>query len=111
MVNNAIIQIVASQSSPETEEEFNRWYTNVHVPMLFGYKGVKQASRYQRIGDDEKSGKFLAIYEFESKEAMEAFPLSPEFAAAVEDFEKNKRKVGFSLEWSASYELIESWKR
>ena len=111
MPDNVIIQIVASQSTPEKEEEFNRWYTYVHVPMLFGYNGVKQASRYQRIGDDEKSSKFLAVYEFESKEAMEDFPASSEFTAAVEDFENKKEEVGFSLKWAASYELIKSWKR
>jgi uncharacterized protein (TIGR02118 family) len=111
MANNVIIQIVASQSDPEREAEFNRWYTEVHVPMLFGYEGVKQASRYKRIGEGENSTKYLAIYEFESKEAMEAFPASPEFAAAVEDFENKKKDIGFNAKWAASYELIKSWKR
>ena len=111
MANHAVIQIVASHSTLEAEEEFNRWYTDVHVPMLFSYEGVKQASRYQLIGNEETSSKFLAIYEFDTKEAMEAFLKSPEFAVAVEDFENNKEKIGFSLEWAASYELIKSWKR
>lgn len=111
MANNLIIQIVASQSSPEMEDEFNRWYTDVHVPMLFRYQGVKQASRYRRIDDDDKSSKYLAIYEFESAEATEAFPASPEFAAAIEDFENKKVDIGFIMKWSASYELISAWER
>lgn len=111
MVDNIIIQIVASQSIPEKETEFNRWYTDVHVPMLFECKGVKQASRYRRMDDDEKSAKYLAIYEFESEEALVAFPASPEFAATVKDFENKKEAVGFSMKWAASYELIRSWKR
>ena len=106
MPNNKIIQIVASESTPEKEEEFNKWYTEIHVPMLVAYKGVKQASRYQRIGDDEQSAKFLAIYEFESREDMDAFPSSDAFAAAIEDFENNKEALGFRMKWAASYELI-----
>ena len=111
MPNNKVIQIVASESTPEKEAEFNKWYTEIHVPMLIGYEGVKQASRYQRIGDDEQSAKFLAIYEFESKEAMEAFPGSDAFASAVEDFENNKEALGFKMKWAASYELIRSYEK
>ena len=55
MAENKIIQIVASESTPEKEGEFNRWYTDVHVPMLFGYKGVKQASRYRLMGENENT--------------------------------------------------------
>jgi uncharacterized protein (TIGR02118 family) len=111
MANNVIIQIVASESTPEKEAEFNRWYTEVHVPMLFEYKGIKRSSRYQCIDDNERSAKYLAIYEFESKDALVAFHESPEFAAAVEDFEKRKESVGFNMKWAASYELIKSWER
>ena len=79
--------------------------------MLFEFKGMKQASRYQRIGENEECAKYLAIYEFESKEALEAFPGSPEFAAAIDDFEKQREDVGFTMKWAASYELIKSWER
>lgn len=111
MPNNTIIQIVASESTPEKEEGFNKWYTDVHLPMLFEYKGLKQASRYQRMGDDEQGAKHLAIYEFETKEAMAAFSDSPEFAKAIADFEDNKEAVGFTMKWVASYELIRSYER
>ena len=111
MPDNVIIQIVASHSTPEKEEEFNRWYTDVHVPMLFGFQGVKQASRYRRIGDNDSACKFLAFYEFESKEAMEAFTSSPEFQAAIDDFENKKEDIDLEIKWAASYELIKSWQR
>ncbi len=111
MPGNVIIQIVASQSTPEKEAEFNRWYSDVHVPMFFGYKGLKKASRYKRIGDDDRSAKYLAIYEFETKEALDGFAKCPEFAAAVEDFEKRKEAVGFTMKWAASYELLTTLQR
>ena len=111
MPTNKIIQIVASESTPEKEAKFNKWYTEVHIPMLMGYKGVKQASRYQRIGNDELGAKFLAIYEFETKEKMEAFPESDAFSDAIADFEANKERVGFTMKWVASYELIKSYEK
>jgi hypothetical protein len=111
MPNYRVIQIVASESTTDKEAEFNKWYTKIHVPMLFAYEGVKQASRYQRIGEDEQGAKFLAIYEFETKEAMEAFPESDAFADAIEDFENNKEALGFTAKWVASYELLRSYEK
>ena len=111
MPDNLIIQIVASESTPEKEAEFNTWYTDVHVPMLFEYKGIKKAARYRLVGGNNEHAKFLAIYEFENEEAQEAFQESPEFAAAIEDFENTKEETGFTMKWAASYRLIKSWER
>ena len=111
MAINKIIQIVASQSTPDKEDEFNRWYTEVHVPMFFGFEGLKQAGRYRCIGDAGDNAKYLAIYEFEDEEALAAFPKSEAFAAAVKDFEERKESVGFEMKWAASYELIKSYSR
>ncbi len=111
MAGSKIIQIVASQSTPERETEFNRWYTDVHVPMFFGFEGLKKASRYRCIGENGDNAKYLAIYEFDDTEALAAFPESPAFADAVKDFENRKEAAGFEMKWAASYELIKSWER
>jgi hypothetical protein len=111
MTGCKLIQIVASQSTPEKEAVFNKWYSEVHVPMFFGYKGLKRANRYQRLGNDERSAKYLAIYEFDSKEALDGFAASTEFTKAVEDFEKMKETVGFTARWTASYELLTTMER
>jgi heme-degrading monooxygenase HmoA len=111
MPENIIMEIIAAESTPEKEEEFNRWYTDEHVPMLMGAKSLKQASRYRRIGDDANLSKFITVYEFESKEAVEEFHKSPAFADAIKDYEDRKEAVGFTLRWAASYELIRSYKR
>ena len=111
MAGNTIIQIVASQSSHADDEAWNKWYTEVHVPMLFGFKGVKRASRYKLIGDDPVQAKYLAVYEFETAEDHAAFPKSAAFAAAVEDFENRKDELGFDMKWGASYELVSTIER
>ena len=111
MPNNYLIQIVASESTPEKEAEFNKWYTDVHVPMLFEFEGVKQVSRYRRQGDNEQCAKYLAFYEFESEEALDAFHRSSAFAAAGADFKDKIEDTGFTIKWAGAYELIKSWER
>ena len=58
MPENLIIQIVASESTPEKEAEYNKWYTDVHVPMLFEHKGLKKAARYRLMGENNEHAKF-----------------------------------------------------
>jgi hypothetical protein len=107
-----IIQIVASESAPDKEEEFSYWYSEIHLPMLFDYKGVKRASRYQLIGDEDKNNaKFLAIYEFDSRKDMEAFPESQAFKNAIKDFDEHNEALGFKMRWVAAYELIKELER
>ena len=112
MPAHKIMQIVASESTPEKENDFSKWYSEVHLPMLFDYEGVKRASRYQLIGEDvENNAKFLAVYEFDSMNDMEAFPESQAFKNAIEDFEENHEALGFKMRWVAAYELISELER
>ena len=111
MPGKKIMQIVASESTPEKEEEFSKWYSDVHLPMLFGYEGVKRASRYQLMSDDSNNAKFLAVYEFDSKEDLDAFPESPAFKDAIKDFDDNHEALGFNMKWVAVYECIKELER
>ena len=112
MPAHKIMQIVASESTPEKEKDFNKWYSDIHLPMLFGYEGVKHASRYRLIGDDDKNNaKFLAVYEFDSMKDMEAFPESKAFKNAIDDFEENHESLGFKMRWVAAYELVSELER
>ena len=106
--------IVATDCRPEKATEYNQWYSDIHLPMLFEFKGITRASRYnlyEQKGDNKgKSSKYLAIYEFDSKEDLDAFLHSPEIAAARPDWdEKYPSSVfGIKLAWSALYEPIKS---
>jgi len=111
MPGHHLIQIVAAESTPEKDAKFEKWYREVHVPMLFQYEGVKQAGRYRLKGNDKRCSKYLTMYEFDSEEALSAFPKSEAFAAAIKDFENNKEAVGFTERWVGVYELIKSWER
>jgi antibiotic biosynthesis monooxygenase (ABM) superfamily enzyme len=64
--------IVMASIAPEREEAFNRWYNEDHLPkMLERMPGILSGRRY-KITEGEERYQFIAIYEFESYEALEA---------------------------------------
>ncbi len=106
-----ILLIVANEPGAGREDEYNDWYNGKHVPMMFRFKGMKKASRYRLVGDNKECSKYLAVYEFDSREELEAFPRSPEYEEAVRDFDGKWKDGGFERKWGASYELIKSWEK
>jgi heme-degrading monooxygenase HmoA len=110
-MGHSVILIVANEPSEETEAEYNEWYNEKHVPMMFRFKGMRKASRYRLAGENKECSRYLAIYEFNSKEDLEAFPKSSEFAEAVRDFDEKWKDGGFERKWGGSYELIKSWEK
>ena len=101
------ILIVASEPDPEVEDEYNRWYNDVHLPMFFRYEGLKKASRYKLAGGPPDSSRYIAVYEFESAEALAGFTLSDGYHEAVKDFDRKWKNGGFNHgSGGGSYELI-----
>ena len=111
MGSESILNIVATECRPEDEKKFNKWYNEVHIPLLFKYKGIKKVRRYQKIGGTEEITKYLAFYEFESKEDLDALHKSPEFATAIEEMQDTWKGGGFDIKWAAQYEPIKTWER
>ena len=57
------ILIVESQpASPERVDEYNRWYTEVHLPEVCAVPGFVSAARYEPADGD---GPYVAIYQLE----------------------------------------------
>ena len=62
-------------TDPAREEEYNSWYSHVHLPQLRQAKGVSSAKRYVSM-DSNCKAKYLAVYEFETEdihESLESF--------------------------------------
>ena len=107
-----IINVVATECWPGEDEKFNKYYSEVHTPMLLKYKGIKKATRYRKIGDKEEGPKYLGIYEFESKKALDIFndfDKCPEHAAARDRMKETWKNGGFIIKWIVPYEEIETW--
>ena len=111
MAKGMFMTLVATECAAEYEAEFNKWYNEVHVPMLLKYKGLKNAGRYQLMGESEGQAKYLAAYIFESKEAMDGFNKSPELAAALKETEETWKDRMFELKWMSSYQPIQWWEQ
>jgi quinol monooxygenase YgiN len=111
MAKARILNIVATDCPPENDAKFNKWYNEVHIPMLFKYKGMKRVTRYQRAGDNKEQVKYLALYEFESKKALDDYRGSPEFTAAIAEMQETWKGGGFDIKWATDYEPIKTWER
>jgi uncharacterized protein (TIGR02118 family) len=110
MAKARIVNIVATECPPEKDAAFNKWYNEVHIPLLFKYKGMKKVTRYKVIDEKSQQPKYLAIYEYDTKEAMDAQHESPEFKAAIAEMQGSWLGK-FDLKWAAGYEPIKTWEK
>lgn len=78
------VYVVRTRPTDGHEDDFNRWYDEVHVPEVLEVPGFVSARRF-RSGDD-----YLAIYELEGDD----------LDAVITDFRSRERKppVGLQLD-------------
>lgn len=67
MAAGRALLIVRSTVVPGREEEYNRWYNEVHVHDMRNVPGVLSARRYVSLLDDPK---YAAVYELESEDVF-----------------------------------------
>jgi uncharacterized protein (TIGR02118 family) len=106
-----MINIVAADCKPSDEKKFNEWYDNVHIALLMKHPALKAVTRYRFRGGSEGQAKYLAVYEFESPEAFEAFGKSAEFAAARDEMRQTWGDPGIEIKWRSQYDTLKSWKK
>jgi hypothetical protein len=79
---DALMLVFSSPTSGETDEEFNRWYTDKHIQDVANLPGVVAATRYRMEpgidvvdGVAEVSQPYLAVYELkaETRSELESF--------------------------------------
>ena len=111
METKPVINIIGTRCRPEDEEKFNKWYDEIHIPLVFRFKGLKAATRYKITHETEEYPKYVTIYEFESQEAFEAYDNGPEGAASNEDTRETWKERGLERKWRVQYERIKTWQR
>jgi hypothetical protein len=70
------IMVVEGEVDPVVQEEWDRWYDEIHLPEIASCPGFVRSFRYKGAG--ESASRFLTIYELEGAGALE----SEEFARA-----------------------------
>ncbi|MFC1593187.1 EthD family reductase [Candidatus Omnitrophota bacterium] len=112
MENKPLINIVGVQVRPEDEEKWNKWHEEVHVPLLFKFKGLLEVTRNKVVTESGEYPKYITIYRFESQEAYKAYKNSPEVAAARDELgETWKEGKKYGVVWSVQYETMKTFKR
>ena len=106
-----IINVVATECQPEVEGKFNKWYDEVHIPLLFKFKGMKKVTRYKLRKEGGGKPSFLAIYEFANWQDYEDYTKSAELAAARAEMDETWKGGGFEITSRAQYEFLRTWER
>lgn len=66
-MQKAMYVVSSHPTSPEVEEEYNRWYSDVHLGDVLRVPGVVSATRYARDENAPSGAPYLALYEFEAE--------------------------------------------
>ena len=111
METKPVINVVGIQCQPEVEEKFNTWYNQTHIPMLLKFKGLRGVTRYKILKPSEEYPEYLAIYEFDSRQAFEEYQTSPELAAALDEMQEIWRGEGWERKWRVQYEVMKTWRK
>jgi len=82
MPNKPVIDILEACCRVEDEEIVNRWYNEVHIPILFRSGKLKTVSRYKAVGGPPGTVRFFTICSYDNPKDFEDFLTCPEFAAA-----------------------------
>jgi antibiotic biosynthesis monooxygenase (ABM) superfamily enzyme len=86
--------IIMASIAPEKEEAYNRWYNEDHLPKLLErFPGILSGRRY-KIVEGEEEHRFMALYEFESYEALEAAMKSEQMKQLVREYDEAFGKGG-----------------
>jgi hypothetical protein len=68
--------IVETNPSENADDEFNRWYDEVHIPELLEIDGFVDAKRFiladAQMGRSRPDQRYLALYEIEAETAQAA---------------------------------------
>ncbi len=86
--------IIMASMGPDKEEAYNRWYNEDHLPkVLERIPGVLSGRRY-KVMEGEEEYRFMAMYEFESYEALEAAMKTEQMKQLVREYDEAFGKGG-----------------
>ncbi len=71
-ITTGVLVVLANCKDPAQEDEFNRWYDEVHIPDVLGTGHFYTASRFRNATADAGPAKYLAIYETADADPMAA---------------------------------------
>ncbi|MCE2391002.1 MAG: hypothetical protein J4G09_05885 [Proteobacteria bacterium] len=58
------LMVVFTNTQPGKDDDFNRWYDDIHVGEVLSVPEMKACTRY-KVVDENAEHRYLALYEFE----------------------------------------------
>jgi hypothetical protein len=108
MPDQPVINIVVTRCPPAEDTRFNRWYNEVHIPMLLKSNKVQAVTRFKQVGPPGSGPAFIAIYQFASLKDFQEFGGGPELAAAAKEMRESWGET-VEIMSRSQYELIQQW--
>ena len=72
MFKGSVILLVGTEcKDPSAEAEFNRWYSETHMPEVLQQAGILSGTRFDILRPLEGWTKYLAVYDCEDESAVE----------------------------------------
>lgn len=93
LLSDRPLSIVTADADPAREEEWDRWYTESHLPGVLNVPGYAIGGRFRRLDHPALANfntgpKYLALYECDSEDALPSLVpgerIHPEAAAELE---------------------------
>ena len=114
LLSDRPISIITTDVDPAHEKEWDRWYTESHLPGVLRIPGYVDGARFRRLDHPALTNlntgpKYLAIYECENEEALPALKpgehMHPEAEAELERWQAYGMLHAQNFDWGF-YRLI-----
>ena len=87
----ALLVVLSGPVSPERDDAYNDWYTNVHLSDVLAVPGYVRAARYKAfLGDRSFEQEYLALYELEVEDLDALQAVSDEHMRRIEANEMHR---------------------
>jgi antibiotic biosynthesis monooxygenase (ABM) superfamily enzyme len=99
--------LVWTRCAPELDAEFNKWYDDVHIPMLSKGGHIASVRRF-RLSSDVASDQppYLAVYEFKDAATFKAWQSSDALAEARKEMKERWAGRDMEIKSRALYEPV-----
>ncbi|MEE9285038.1 MAG: DUF4286 family protein [Dehalococcoidia bacterium] len=68
-----VLIVMVNNTEPSKEDEFNKWYNEIHIPDVVGTGFYYHATRFVNTNPKPGEAKYLAIYETDQEDPIGAF--------------------------------------
>lgn len=111
MKEGGVIVLGGTDCAPGQDEQYNRWFNEVHIPMLMKFKGLKAVWRGKLINEANGQPRYVVVYQFDTQEDFEAYQESAERKAALVEMEETSKILPSQAKWRLPFEIMKTWQK